>query len=66
MQTESGVGPCVGEVCVCGGGGGGRERHPNLLYCDTVYSTIANHLEVKRYYFKHDPGNVILFDTKNI
>ena len=32
MQTESGVGPCVGEVCVWGGG---RGRHPNLLYCDT-------------------------------
>ena len=27
---------------------------------------MANHLEVKRYYFKHDHGNVILFGTKNI
>ena len=27
---------------------------------------MANHLEVKRYYFKHDHGSVILFDTKNI
>ena len=27
---------------------------------------MANLLEVKRYYFKHDHGNVILFGTKNI
>ena len=27
---------------------------------------MANHLEVKRYYFKNDHGNVILFGTKNI
>ena len=32
----------------------------------TVDSTIANHLEAKRYYFKHDHGNVILFGTKYI
>ena len=38
------------------------------LFCDynTVDSTIANHLEVNRYYFKHGHGNVILFGTKNI
>ena len=29
-------------------------------------STMANHLEVKRYYFKHGHGNVLLFGTKNI
>ena len=33
---------------------------------NTVDSTIANHLEVKRYYFKHGHGNVILVGTKNI
>ena len=27
---------------------------------------MANHLEVKRYYFNNDHGNVILFGTKNI
>ena len=27
---------------------------------------MANHLEVKRYHFKHDHENIILFGTKNI
>ena len=27
---------------------------------------MANHQQVKRYYFKHGHGNVILFGTKNI
>ena len=33
---------------------------------NTVDSTIANHLEVKRNYFECDHGNAILFGTKNI
>ena len=39
---------------------------PGTKTGNTVESTMANHLEIKRYYFKHDHGNFILFGTKNI
>ena len=38
----------------------------SLQFFATVDSTMANHLEVNRYYFKYDHGSVILFGTKNI